>query len=91
MSVIFDRWIKNIADSTTPEVLREFGICATDAGYEVIFPGLDGFFNNVSLMIVERNKLIGHARVCDGFFVCGGYFVVLNLSSWDDPTDLHEF
>ncbi len=52
-----------------PELEGDFFVCPADDGNEVILPGLDGFFGNVSLMIIGRNKLIGHARVFDGFFM----------------------
>ena len=40
-------------------------------------------------MFIGRNKFIGHARVCDGSFVCRGYFFVQDLLNWSDPTGFH--
>ena len=35
-----------------------FVVCTADDSNEMILPGLDGFFSNVSSMVIGRNKLI---------------------------------
>ena len=55
----------------------------------MILPGLNGFFSNVPSMVIGWNQLIQHARVGDGHFVCGRYFVIQDLSDGANPTGFH--
>ena len=65
-----------LGDDLAPEAEGESPGRATEEGDEVVFPELDRFFSDVAPVVVGGNKLVGHARVCDGGFVFCGSFVV---------------
>ena len=58
----------SMGDEAVPEVQREIGVAATEAGDEVILVGLDGAFYGVGAMKVLRNKLELYAGISQKLF-----------------------
>jgi hypothetical protein len=65
--------------------------CSAPAEYsnEMIFEGLNGFFDHVVPVVIWGNSLICHARCPDGILVRFRCLIVEDLVLWVDALSLH--
>ena len=78
-----------LGDDLAPEVLRERCCSAAHDANEVIFPGLDGFFGKVGVVIIWWYELKSHVGGSDFVAIERRDFFVEDLMLWLDAFVSH--